>query len=159
MFALERSRGGGSERSCRFHRTTTKKKKKKKKRPKEEEHVNDQHATRRTELAGESESPINVLLFNVSVCTCIFKRSAPRTSGQRIIHRGKERERESLKKLMMDFCFVTRSLGYIVTPPALLYTPPRSWQLGTGRICNFPSMVGKIGALRDPRVRGSRRGI
>ena len=91
-------------------------------RAKEEEHVNDQHATRRTDLAGESESPINVLLsgFNISVCICIFKCSAPRTSGQRIIYRGKERkkererERESLKKLMMDFCFVTRSLGYIV---------------------------------------------
>ena len=120
-------------------------------RAKEEEHVNDQHATRRTDLAGESESPINVLLsgFNISVCICIFKCSAPRTSGQRIIYRGKERKKErereeSLKKLMMDFCFVTRSLGYIVTPPALFYTPPRSWQLDTGRICNFPSMLGKI---------------
>lgn len=70
-------------------------------RAKEEEHVNDQHATRRTDLAGESESPINVLLsgFNISVCICIFKCSAPRTSGQRIIYRGKERKKEREKRV------------------------------------------------------------
>lgn len=57
-FALERSAGGGSERSCRFHRGSVEEEEEEEA---DDEDANDEHAATRGEANGESESPLMFL--------------------------------------------------------------------------------------------------